>query len=708
MFRIRSLRRALAQVISFIAIVLSSSAVAAEADLGLAQVRQVPAVNGGGTVEGSIHMMSGGSITLNGGATITGDLLVPGTPVVRTSGKPNYGGTLDGVGPTAPSSYTITLNGQATLRNVVRRTAPLSLPAVATPPAPAGTRSVTLNSATQPVGDWTTLRNLTLNGNVGQIAVPPGSYGDFIANGGSGFTLGIAGATTPAVYDLQRLTLNGQARIDVVGPVVLNLANGLAANGALGASAHPDWLALNIASGGLTLNGGCTIHAFVTAPAAGTGTVLINGNSALVGGLVADKLIVNGGGLLRLRRGGGGPDPVNTAPVAHSQSLSTAEDTELAFTLAATDAENNPLSYYLVSLPASGSLRYASGASLPAPGAALASTALLFKPALDSMDPVTVTFRARDDGGAESNLATVSIAITPVNDAPIALPLAIRTLEDTPVNITLSGADRDGTIVSYTVSTAGGVTASGEESPALFQGSLTGDPPALTYHPKADFSGSETFTYTVSDDQGTVSAPVSVRIVVDPVNDRPVAHPQALELPEDQPITIQLSATDAEGQPLDYFIETLPAHGTLTLGDSSPLPPTGRPLPRDAGALLRYQPGLDLHEPAGFTFSVFDGELRSEAAPIQFTILPVNDTPVAAPGEATTLEDAAVVIALAASDIDGDSLRYELATPPAHGTVSISGQLATYTPAADYHGTDAFAFTASDRTATSAPALVNI
>jgi rhamnogalacturonan endolyase len=303
---------------------LAQTVAASEAALGVAQVRQVPAVNGGATVEGSIHMMSGGSVTLNGGATVTRDLLVPGVPVVRTNGKPGFGGTLDGSGPATPSGYTITLNGQSTLRNVVRRTAPLALPAVPTPPAPAGTRNVTLNSATQSVGAWATLRNLTLNGNIGQIAVPPGTYGDFIANGGSGFTLGISGATTPAVYNLQRLTVNGQARVDVVGPVVLNLADGLAANGALGSSAHPDWLALNIASGGLTLNGGCTIHAFVKAPAAGTGTVIINGNSSLVGGLVADKLIVNGGGLLRLRQGGGS-GPVNTAPVASSQSLSTPE-----------------------------------------------------------------------------------------------------------------------------------------------------------------------------------------------------------------------------------------------------------------------------------------------------------------------------------------------------------------------------------------------
>ncbi|HEY9249441.1 MAG TPA: hypothetical protein VIO38_09930, partial [Rariglobus sp.] len=103
---------------------------------GTAQVRQVPAVNGGATVEGSIHMMTGGTVNLNGGAVITGDLLVPGTPVVRLNGNPVYAGTVDGGGPATPSNYTITLNGGASLGHVVRRTAPVTLASVPPPSAP--------------------------------------------------------------------------------------------------------------------------------------------------------------------------------------------------------------------------------------------------------------------------------------------------------------------------------------------------------------------------------------------------------------------------------------------------------------------------------------------------------------------------------------------------------------------------------------------
>ena len=140
---------------------------------------------------------------LNGGARVSGDLLVPGTPLVRLNGQPAYGGTIDGGGSASPSSHTVTLNGGAVLRHVVRRTDAVALPAVAAPPSPTGSRTVVLNSPGQSPGDFATIRNLTLNGHAGQVAVPAGAYGAFIANGNSGFVLGVAGATEPAVYNLR-------------------------------------------------------------------------------------------------------------------------------------------------------------------------------------------------------------------------------------------------------------------------------------------------------------------------------------------------------------------------------------------------------------------------------------------------------------------------------------------------------------------------
>ena len=150
----------------------------------VALVNHAPAFNSG-VLEGSIRQMLGESVALNGSTTITGDLFAPGLPNVILNGSPNYGGTLDGGGAATPTNYTVTLNSNTTLGHVVRRTDPVQLPTVTAPTAPTGTRSVTLNNPSDPVGDWATVRNLTLNSNAGQVAAPAGAYGDFTANGGA-------------------------------------------------------------------------------------------------------------------------------------------------------------------------------------------------------------------------------------------------------------------------------------------------------------------------------------------------------------------------------------------------------------------------------------------------------------------------------------------------------------------------------------------
>jgi hypothetical protein len=257
-----------------------------------ATVRHAPSING--RVEGSVEVLLPESGTLNGGAVVTSDLLVPGTPTVRLNGSPNYGGTIDGDGAASPSNYTVTLNGGARLRHVVRRTDAVILPAVQAPPPPTGTRDVVITLPGQNAGNFATVRNLTLNGGAGALTVPAGTYGTFTVNGNSSLVLGVAGAATPAVYNLQGLTVNGGASVAILGPVVINLGSGLATNGTIGSAAHPEWLALNFASGGLTVNGGASVHAAVLAP---TGAVMVNGT--LNGSVAADRLTLNGGAVLK-------------------------------------------------------------------------------------------------------------------------------------------------------------------------------------------------------------------------------------------------------------------------------------------------------------------------------------------------------------------------------------------------------------------------
>ena len=259
-----------------------------------ALVRHAPAINGG--LDGPLQILTGEAMTLNSGAWISGDLLVPGTPIVQLNGQPVYAGTIDGSGSTSPSNYTITLNSSALVRYIVRRTDAIAMPAVAAPPPPIGTRTVWINAAGQSADDFATLRSLTLNSNVGQFVIPAGTYDAFTANSGSGFTLGVDGSGSPAVYNFQSLTLNSGSQIQVVGPVIINLANGTSINGNVGSSAHPAWLTLNVTSGGITLNSGVTFTGYITAP---NGTITLNGGSTLTGETASDRLNLNSNALLQ-------------------------------------------------------------------------------------------------------------------------------------------------------------------------------------------------------------------------------------------------------------------------------------------------------------------------------------------------------------------------------------------------------------------------
>jgi hypothetical protein len=154
-------------------------------------------------IEGSVQELLGENLSLNGGATITGDLLVPGAPTIRTDGYPTLNGIIAGSGSSLPNTYTITLNGGVSGDHIQTRTDAVTLPSVVAPPTPTGMRTVSLTSSGQSAGDFATLRNLTVNCSGMYVAVPPGTYGNFTANGNCGFVLGVAGSTQPAVYNLQ-------------------------------------------------------------------------------------------------------------------------------------------------------------------------------------------------------------------------------------------------------------------------------------------------------------------------------------------------------------------------------------------------------------------------------------------------------------------------------------------------------------------------
>jgi len=256
-------------------------------------VRHAPKVFG--RVEGLVQQLTGEDVPLGG--VITGDLLVPGTPTVKIIGNPMFGGVVEGAGSAQPSGYKVMLNDGAQLGRLVTRTDPILLPSVAAPPATLGIRDVVLSRPGDSVGDFATVRDLTLIGTAGLVSVPPGVYRKLDANGPNGFVFGVAGATAPAVYNLEKLNLNAlESQLQIAGPVRLNLANGLTLFGSMGDAGNPLWLVVNVANGGATLYGGSFFNGILVAPA---GSVLIKDGAVLKGSLFCDGLLVGAGGTLQ-------------------------------------------------------------------------------------------------------------------------------------------------------------------------------------------------------------------------------------------------------------------------------------------------------------------------------------------------------------------------------------------------------------------------
>lgn len=256
-------------------------------------VRHAPAIEG--ELDGSFQMLSGENVALSGSALVSGDLLVPGTPALQLHGNATLVATHDESGSDAPADYTVTFDGNAMARYLVRRVDPIALPPAVAPQPPTGSRTVTLRNNNDGAGDFSTIGNLTLTGGAGAVAVPPGAYGTLTANGGTTLVLGTPGATQPAEYDVQQLVLNGTATVQVVGPVRLRLGSSLALSSAIGSADNPQWLTVELASGDVTLNGSAELDGLVIAPA---GAVTLNGTAVLRGEVSADRLTIGGSATL--------------------------------------------------------------------------------------------------------------------------------------------------------------------------------------------------------------------------------------------------------------------------------------------------------------------------------------------------------------------------------------------------------------------------
>ncbi|MEJ0075729.1 MAG: Ig-like domain-containing protein [Alphaproteobacteria bacterium] len=366
----------------------------------------------------------------------------------------------------------------------------------------------------------------------------------------------------------------------------------------------------------------------------------------------------------------------NNAPVAQNGSASGNEDNPISGSAAASDPDGDSFTFALVG--ANGGAQHGT-VSMDAAGH------FTYTPAPNFNGNDSFTFKA-NDGSVDSNTATESITVNPVNDPPAAQNGSASGNEDNAINGTLVATDIDSASLTYSrVSNAahGTVTVNANGT--------------FSYTPNANFNGTDSFTFKAND--GSADSNVAtISLTVNPVNDPPVAQNGAASGNEDNPIMGNASAGDVDNDPLTFALVGAnggAAHGTVSL---------------NANGSFTYTPAANFNGTDSFNFKATDNHAAaSNTATISITVNPVNDPPVAQNGSASGNEDNTINGALVATDIDSASLTYSRVSNAAHGNVTVNANgTFSYTPAANFNGSDSFTFKANDGSLDSNVATVSL
>jgi cysteine-rich repeat protein/VCBS repeat-containing protein len=384
---------------------------------------------------------------------------------------------------------------------------------------------------------------------------------------------------------------------------------------------------------------------------------------------------------------------VNDAPIAVDDAHTLNEDETLNVIAGVgllandTDTENDLLTAILVNDVATGTLTFNADGSFD------------YTPNLNFNGTDSFTYKVND--GDDSNIATVTLTITAVNDTPLGGDDTYTVAEDEVLDRS-GGAGAEGVLDNdqdvegdnLTATLVGGVTngALGFNADGTF-----------TYTPSAEYNGPDSFTYTVTDDgvPAETSALITVNITVSAVNDAPVAQDdptftvdEDLTLNEPAITGLLVNDTDVDNVTVDLtasLVDDTNANGTVVV---------------NADGSFDYSPDANFNGVATFTYQVVDNGTPAETSNIAtatITVNAVNDVPIGTDDAHNVAEDGTLNVDIASgvlandTDVEGDNLTVAVDTNVSNGVLTLNADGSfDYTPDADFNGVDTFTYLITD------------
>ena len=341
---------------------------------------------------------------------------------------------------------------------------------------------------------------------------------------------------------------------------------------------------------------------------------------------------------------------------------------------------------------------------------------IYYTTALNSNEPDSFKYTIYDGYGKASYTFTASIEVTPVNDAPevhYSGPAEYHINEATQKNdIPFTVTDVDN------VTFAGGkdeveVTLSARSSNTILLtrginiDTLTGDDRNIDLKPYLKWNGRTTVTITATDPDGSTGS-ASFVLIVDSVNDTPVAVDDSFTIPEDETSSVDVLQNDT-----DADLQTNPDTEYKRVKTVNDTDDNATITKSEDSLSVIVIPKANYNGPVSFTYTLEDSQhAESNVATVNLTVSQVNDTPVPAEDTAYTDEEKAVVIDVLNNDTDVDNVSGINAHPedetlsivltggglkaPSNGKITSDGLKITYTPKLNYNGPDSFEYYCSD------------